>query len=240
MAAGERLSCMQARTLKLYIDYKSPYAYLAKELAYRLELETGVEIDWLPYILDIPAYLGSAKVDAEGRVLEQDRNAHQWRRVRYSYRDVRREANRVGLTIRGTQKIWDSSLAGIGLLHARRQGAHRAYNDEVFERFWKRELDIENPAALKDVLKRAGADVSGFDAFLEGEGRRASSRPSRKQPRPGASSACRASSSRMATCTGAASICRVSARSWQLEAVPVPDMQQGGPAIWRASARWRG
>ena len=62
--------------------------------------------------------------------------------------DVRREANRVGLTIRGTQKIWNSSLAGIGLLHARRQGAHRAYNDEVFERFWKRELDIENPAAL--------------------------------------------------------------------------------------------
>lgn len=86
--------------------------------------------------------------------------------------DVRREANRIGLTIRGTQKIWDSSLAGIGLLHARRQGVHRAYNDEVFERFWKRELDIENPAALKDVLKRTGADVSGFDAFLEGEGRR--------------------------------------------------------------------
>jgi 2-hydroxychromene-2-carboxylate isomerase len=86
--------------------------------------------------------------------------------------DVRREANRVGLTIRGTQKIWDSSLAGIGLLHAKRQGVYRAYNDEVFERFWKRELDIENPSALKDVLKRAGADVSGFDAFLEGEGRR--------------------------------------------------------------------
>ena len=85
---------MPAKTLTLYIDYKSPYAYLAKEPAYRLERETGVAIDWLPYILDIPAYLGSAKVDAEGRVLEQDRNAHQWRRVKYSYMDVRREANR--------------------------------------------------------------------------------------------------------------------------------------------------
>ena len=97
MAAGERLSCMRARTLKLYIDYKSPYAYLAKDPAYRLERDTGIEIDWLPYILDIPAYLGSAKVDAEGLVLEQNRNAHQWRRVKYSYMDVRREANRVGL-----------------------------------------------------------------------------------------------------------------------------------------------
>src|SRR5262245_48417174 len=141
---------MAARSLKLYVDYKSPYAYLAKDLAYRLEAETGASIDWLPYILDIPAYLGSAKVDGEGRVLEQDRNPHQWRRVKYSYMDVRREANRLGLTIRGTQKIWDSSLAGIGLLYAKKQGVFRAYNDEVYGRFWTRDLDIENPAALGD------------------------------------------------------------------------------------------
>jgi 2-hydroxychromene-2-carboxylate isomerase len=162
---------MPARTLKLYIDYKSPYAYLAKDPAYRLERDTGVAIDWLPYVLDIPAYLGSATVDGEGRVLEENRNAHQWRRVKYSYMDVRREANRVGLTIRGTRKIWDSSLAGIGLLWARRHKVWRAYNDEVFERFWKHELDIEDPAALADVLKRAGADVAGFDAYLAGDGR---------------------------------------------------------------------
>ncbi len=162
---------MPARTLTLYIDYKSPYAYLAKDPAYRLAEETGVEIDWLPYVLDIPAYLGSAKVDAEGRVLEQNRNAHQWRRVKYSYMDVRREANRVGLTIRGTRKIWDSSLAGIGLLWAKRQGVSRAYNDEVFERFWKHDLDIENPVALEDVLKRAGAEVGGFAIFAGSEGR---------------------------------------------------------------------
>src|SRR5262245_60176790 len=110
---------MAARSLKLYIDYKSPYAYLAKDSAYALERDTGVAIDWLPYTLDIPAYLGSAKVDAQGNVLEQSRNAHQWRRVKYSYMDVRREGNRLGLTIRGTQKIFDSSLAHIGMLFAK-------------------------------------------------------------------------------------------------------------------------
>ena len=158
--------------LELYMDYKSPYAYLAKDLAHQLERDTGTEIDWLPYVLDIPAYLGSARVDSAGHVLEQDRNAHQWRRVRYSYMDVRREASRLGLTIRGTQKIWDSSLAGIGLLYAKRSGVFRAYNDEVFERFWKRDLDIENPEALKDILGRAGADADGFDVFRTGEGER--------------------------------------------------------------------
>lgn len=162
---------MPGRTLAFYIDYKSPYAYLARDPAYRLAEETGIEIDWLPYILDIPAYLGSARVDPEGRVLEQNRNAHQWRRVKYSYMDVRREANRIGLTIRGTRKIWDSSLAGIGLLWAKRAGVFRPYNDEVFERFWKHDLDIEDPAALADILRRAGADVGGFEAFAGSEGR---------------------------------------------------------------------
>ena len=160
---------MPAKTLRFYIDYKSPYAYLAVAPAYRLAEETGVAIDWLPYVLDIPAYLGSATLDAAGKVVAQDRNAHQWRRVKYSYMDVRREANRVGLVIRGTRKIWDSSLAGIGLLHARRHGAFRAYNDEVFARFWKRELDIESVAALADILDRAGAP--GFAVFAAGEGR---------------------------------------------------------------------
>jgi 2-hydroxychromene-2-carboxylate isomerase len=158
-------------TLKLYIDFKSPYAYLAKEPAYRLERELSIEIDWLPYILDIPAYLGSATVDSEGRVVEQNRNAHQWRRVKYSYMDVRREANRVGLTIRGTQKIWDSSLAGIGLLFAKRHRVFRAYIDEVYERFWQRELDIENAASLEDVLRRAGADIASFASYRADEGR---------------------------------------------------------------------
>lgn len=163
---------MRQRTIKVYSDYKSPYAYLAKDLAYDLERETGVILDWLPYTLDIPSYLGSAKVDGSGGVLEESRNAHQWRRVKYSYMDCRREANLRGLTIRGTQKIWDSSLANIGMLFAKRQGVFRRYHDRVFERFWKRELDIESPTVLEAVLKECGAETTGFLAFLEGEGRR--------------------------------------------------------------------
>jgi len=163
---------MMEPTIRVYTDYKSPYAYLAKDLTYELERDTGVRLDWLPYTLDIPAYLGSAKVDARGAVIEASRNAHQWRRVKYSYMDCRREANRRGLTLRGTQKIFDSSLANIGMLYAKQHGVFRSYHDRVFERFWKRELDIEKPAVLAAVLAECGADVAAFPAFLEGEGRR--------------------------------------------------------------------
>jgi 2-hydroxychromene-2-carboxylate isomerase len=163
---------MVKRTIKIYSDYKSPYAYLAKDLAYALELQTGAQLDWFPYTLDIPAYLGSAEVDAAGNVVRESRNAHQWRRVKYSYMDCRREANRRGLTIRGTLKIFDSTRANIGMLYAKQHGAFRRYHDCVFERFWKRDLDIESVDALADVLRQCGADATEFSVFLEGEGPR--------------------------------------------------------------------
>ena len=156
----------EPRTITVYTDYKSPYAYLAKDLAYELERDCEVRLDWRPYILDIPSYLGSARVDASGKVLEEARNAHQWRRVRYSYMDCRRQAQKRGLTIRGTQKIWDSTLAAAGMMFAQRAGdaVFRRYHDTVFERFWQRALDIESPDALAAILSDSGADASGFPA----------------------------------------------------------------------------
>ena len=152
------------RSITAYTDYKSPYAYLAKDLTYALERELAVHVEWLPYVLDIPAYLGSARVDAEGRVLEESRNAHQWRRVRYSYMDCRRQARKRGLVIRGPQKIWDSTLAAAGMLCAKQAGTavFRRYHDSVFERFWQRELDIEDAASIGSQLAEAGADAALF------------------------------------------------------------------------------
>jgi 2-hydroxychromene-2-carboxylate isomerase len=106
------------RSVTVYFDYKSPYAYLAKDLAYALERDLSVRLEWLPYVLDIPSFLGSARLDADGNVLEAERNAHQWRRVRYSYMDCRRQARKRNLVIRGPQKIWDSALASAGMLHS--------------------------------------------------------------------------------------------------------------------------
>jgi 2-hydroxychromene-2-carboxylate isomerase len=153
---------MKEQDFRIYIDYKSPYAYLIKDAAYSLAVEFGRELTWLPYVLTIPDFLGTV----EGR------NPHQWRRVRYSYMDARRLANRRGLTVKGPQKIFDSSLAAIGMLYAQRRGAFRQYNDLVFERFWKRELDIEDRVAIRNVLEESGAPGAAFFDFLEEEGRR--------------------------------------------------------------------
>jgi 2-hydroxychromene-2-carboxylate isomerase len=123
-------------------------------------------------VLNIPDFLGSAKLDAAGNVIEEQRSAHQWRRVKYSYMDCRRQARKRGLTIRGTVKIWDTVLGAAGLLWAKRQGdaVFRGYHDRVFERFWKRELDIEDIAVVTAVLAEAGADTAGFAAYTAADG----------------------------------------------------------------------
>ena len=163
----------EQHTVTAYTDYKSPYAYLAKDLVYELQRDFPVRIDWLPYRLDIPSFLGSARLDDSGRVIEEQRNAHQWRRVRYSYMDCRRQARKRGMVIRGPQKIWDSTLALCGMLYAKRQGdaVFRGYHDTIFERFWKRELDIEDASVICGVLAEVDADPVGFPDYLADEGR---------------------------------------------------------------------
>ena len=153
---------MEAHQITCYTDYKSPFAYLAKDPAYELERDFGVRIDWRPFTLNIPSFLGAVETRSE---LE-------WRKVRYAYMDARRWANKRGLTVRGPQKIFDSSIALIGMLFALRQGQLRPYHDLVFERFWKRELDIEDSEIIRTVLGEAGLETGPFGDFLGGEGRK--------------------------------------------------------------------
>jgi len=154
-----------------YFDYKSPYAYLALEETFDLAAQPGVSMDWLPYTLQIDKYLGIAELDNSGADVIGLRNDHQWRRVKYAYMDCRREANRRGLTIRGPQKIFDSSIAHIGFLFVREQGDFLAFHEAVFERFFRRELSIDDPLSVEQLITETGFDATGFEAFLVSEGR---------------------------------------------------------------------
>lgn len=147
-------------TLPFYIDFKSPYAYLAIAPTRQLERDFDVNLDWMPLTLNIPDYLDAVET----------RRPHAWRRVRYSYMDARRLANRVGLTIRGPQKIFDTRIASIALMYAKNKPGFDRFVDLSFERFFKRELDIENENVMSALLAEAGIDASGFSAYMHGPG----------------------------------------------------------------------
>lgn len=148
-------------TIKFYYDFKSPFTYLAMEPAYRLEETHRVRLRFIPHELAIQ--------DAYGGELDQ-RKSRDWNKVRYLYADVRRFANERGMIIRGPQKIFDSRLALVSGLYAERHGRFRPYADRVFERFFKRELDIENIDALGAVLAEAGLDPDGFRRYAASDG----------------------------------------------------------------------
>jgi len=160
--------------LIVYIDVKSPYAFVAIAPTLALESELDMQFDWRPITLDIPSFLGSAR-KSKGKVVESNRSPRQWMGVKYSYKDARRYAERQGHILKGTEKIWDSSLANMGILWVmqRQRDALAAYLNAVYPAFWRRELDIEDPEVVTECLRQAGAPTEGFSTFLVDQGRAA-------------------------------------------------------------------
>ena len=141
--------------IRVYTDYKSPYAYVANKPMFELEAKYDVELEWLPYTLRIAEYLGSV----------DDRSPHYWRKVRYAYMDARRYANEQGLILRGPKRIYDATLASAGMLFAQRQGFFREYHDLVFELFWTHQLDLDVLPEMMAVIERLGGSAADYEAY---------------------------------------------------------------------------
>jgi 2-hydroxychromene-2-carboxylate isomerase len=153
-----------AEQVALYIDYRSPYSYLAKDEAYQLEQDFNITLEWFPFYTDLTGAYGGG--------VEQ-RPPREWVKVKYLYMDCRRLARRKGLTIRGTVKIYDPTLVSIAMLWTQRNNVFRKFHDAVLPPFWNREFDIEDGSVVKRALENAGAPIAGFDDFLMGEGKQA-------------------------------------------------------------------
>ena len=91
-------------SIKLYFDYKSPFAFLAMQPAFDLPQRFDVEVRWIPYLL---------RIKGKG-----ERSVYSDWKARYSYMDARRWANRRGgFPIKGPQKVYDSTASLIGGLY---------------------------------------------------------------------------------------------------------------------------
>lgn len=141
--------------LTAWIDYKSPFAYLAYDRIRALALTYPVEIDWLPYILDLAALAGPP----------EQRTERAQRRLRYSYMDARRQAAARGLVLRSPRKLYDGRMAGMGLLFAKDRGVEQAYSAAVLTRFWSGHLDLDDLAALSSIMTGLGLDAEAFIIF---------------------------------------------------------------------------
>lgn len=148
---------MAADAIKLYFDYKSPFAYLAAEPAFALPERYAVGLRWIPFPL---------RLKGKG-----ERSQYSEWKARYSYMDARRWANqRGGFPIKGPLKVYDSSPALIGGLFAEHRGFFRPYTLETFARFFRRELEIDQPEAVAGLIAALGDDADAYRAYLAGDG----------------------------------------------------------------------
>jgi 2-hydroxychromene-2-carboxylate isomerase len=147
--------------VRIYSDYKSPYAFVASAALFALEEKEGVELEWLPYTLRIPEFMGTV----------EERTPHFWRKVRYLYMDARRFANAQGLTLKGTKRIYDAFHSSAGMLFAQRHGFFRLYHDTVFKRFWNHELELDELSEIGAIIECCGGSASEFAAYVNGPAR---------------------------------------------------------------------
>ncbi|MGY4420663.1 2-hydroxychromene-2-carboxylate isomerase [Bradyrhizobium sp. JR6.1] len=152
---------MEKPLVRIYTDYKSPYAYVANKRLFELEETLGVELEWLPYTLRIPEFMGTV----------EERTPHFWRKVRYSYMDARRFANAQGLVMKGPRRIYEAFHASAGMLFAQRHGLFRPYHDTVFRRFWNHELEIDELSEIAGVIAAIGGSTDAFETYVRGPAR---------------------------------------------------------------------
>jgi 2-hydroxychromene-2-carboxylate isomerase len=145
--------------VKMYSDFKSPYAYLAFEPGMGLPQRFDVRVRWIPFQL---------RVKGKG-----ERSVYSEYKVKYSYMDARRQAKARGLWIRGPLKIYDTTPAAIGGLFAHKHGRFLDYGCAAFKQFFLREFEADQPEAVARLLGSVGLPEHQYPEYLAGEGREA-------------------------------------------------------------------
>ena len=143
--------------VKMYSDFKSPYAYLAFDPGMALPERFAVTVRWIPFQL---------RIRGKG-----ERSQYSEYKVKYSYMDARRWAKPRGLWIRGPLKVYDTTPAAIGGLFAEKHERFLDYGREAFRRFFLREFEADQPEAVAQLLATLGLSASEFTTYLAGEGR---------------------------------------------------------------------
>ena len=143
--------------VKMYSDFKSPYAYLAFDPGMALSERFDVSVRWIPFQL---------RLKGKG-----ERSIYSEYKVKYSYMDARRWAKARGLWIRGPLKVYDTTPAAIGGLFAEKHGRFLDYGRAAFKQFFLREFEADQPEAVARLLAILGLSDKEYLAFLTGEGR---------------------------------------------------------------------
>lgn len=147
------------RRLEFFFDYVSPYSYLANSQIAALVDATGAEIAYRPFLL--------------GGVMQSTGNSPPGAvpaRAKYMPADIERWLRRYDLEFNFNPHFPMKTITALrGALAADEQGDFAPYHAAMFRAAWVDQVNLGDPAALQDVIQKAGLDARHLLARAEND-----------------------------------------------------------------------
>lgn len=139
------------RTLEVYWDFSSPYAYLGAVQADALARRTGATLVWRPLLLGaVFKALGQANVPLA---------TYSEAKQRHTGLDLERQARALGVPFRFPSRFPMSTVKALRAWIALRPEARAAFLMRAFRAYWADDRDIADDATLAELLGADAPDV---------------------------------------------------------------------------------
>lgn len=153
-------------SLTVYLDMKSPHAYISVRPTLQIVKDYKVEIDFRPYTLSyIEMGVSTTTKDQKRRPPSADGD----RKARMFYAAAREYCKLQQLPLRSPYRLLNAELAHRAFVFAKRQKLEINFMMSVCLRGWGsgwREFELESITQLKEALVEVGVDLTGFEAFM--------------------------------------------------------------------------
>lgn len=155
-------------TLDVYLDLKSPHAYLAVRPSLEIARDFRVSINFLPYTLSYDTLGLSKSIGPEMRRDPATPAAD--RKARMYYAAAREYAQLQLLPLQSPYRLLDSSLAHKAFLFAKQQALEVPFAMWVYLHGWGsgwHKFELESARQLSAACASVGVQVTGFDEYVQ-------------------------------------------------------------------------
>jgi len=161
------MSLSAEKSVTVYLDMKSPHAYIAVRPSLELARDYRVKVDFRPYTLSYTGMGISTSVGPDKR--RRPPSAAADRKARMYYAAAREYTALQHLPLRSPDRLLDSALAHRVFLFAKRQALEVPFVMGVYLRGWGsgwRDYELESLDQLRASLTDVGCDVADLEEFV--------------------------------------------------------------------------
>ena len=146
--------------LLMFSDFVCPFCYIGFETVRKLQPEFGFELEWKGFQIH-PEW------PAEGMPASEYRRGMDPESRRMMWARIAGLGQTVGLEMRSPEILANSRLALEATQFALESGHAEAFEQRVYEAYFKQGLNISKPQVLGEIVEALGLDSSELMAALE-------------------------------------------------------------------------